>query len=149
MSNRPFAYNSANATFSNPNQSVDASDYIIQKKLKYSFCRPNICHPNKNVNTQSNFLNLKKANALAFYPYSNFNKSSLYSNLYSTLQLNYNVLTITNLDGVNPVNVNDTTDAYNYVIDVSGQLFGTNPCGLYNFEDYLVYDNCVLNNSNN
>jgi len=146
MSTRPFAYNSAKSAFSNPNQSGDASDYIKQKKIKYSFCNPNICHPNNNVNTQSNLLNLRQANALAFYPYSNFNKSELYSNLYSTLQLNSNVLTITNLDGVNPVDITSSTEVYNYVIDASGQLFGINPCGLYNFEDYLVYNNCVLNN---
>jgi hypothetical protein len=149
MSNRPFAYNSANATFSNPNQSCDASYYINQKKIKYSFCNPNICHPNKNINTQSNLLNLKKANALAFYPYSNFEKNELYSNLYSSLQLNNDVLTISNLDGESPVNINSTTQVYDYVIDTSGQLFGNNTCGLYNFEDYLVYNNCVLNNSNN
>lgn len=147
-SNRPFAYNSANATFIKQNQAGDASDYITQKKLKYSFCNPNICNPNKNVNTQSNLLALRQANSLALYPYSNFDKTELYSNLYSTLELN-NAVPISTLDGQNPVNINNTMNIENYVIDPSGELFGITTCGLYNFENYLVYNNCFLQNNNN
>jgi hypothetical protein len=147
---RPFFSNnvSANSAFANQKPISDAGDYITQKKIKYSFCKPNICHPNKNVNTQSNLLNLKQANSLAFYPYSNFDKTQLYSNLYSSLVLNSNVQSFSNLSGQYPVNVDpDTISWTNYIIDPSGQLFGLTPCGIQNFENYVVYNSCTyLNN---
>ena len=147
-SNRPFSYNSANSTFSSQNQFSDAGDYIKQKKIQYSFCNPNICKSNQNVNSYSNLLDLKKANSNALYNYSNFDKSELYSNLYSILDLT-NATTISTLDGQKPVNLNNTINVENYVIDPSGELFGITPCGLYNYENYLVYNKCFLKNNNN
>lgn len=145
---RPFANNiTASQSFANQKQLSDASDYIRQKKIQYSFCRPIIC-PRKNVNSQSNLLYLNEANSLAFNPYFNFNKTELYGNLYSSLVLNNNVSSITSLNGQYPVNIIPGTIPWeNYVVDPSGQLFGISPCGIYNFENYLQYNPCTnLNN---
>lgn len=145
---RPFTNNiSANQSFANQKQLSDAGEYIRQKKIQYSFCRPIIC-PRTNVNSQSNLLYLNEANSLAFNPYFKFNKTELYSNLYSSLVLNNNVSSLSTLNGQYPVNVNHATIPWtNYTIDPSGQLFGISPCGIYNFQDYLEYNPCTnLNN---
>ena len=47
---RPFAKYPAKPTFGQIKEPLDASEHILNKKTKYSFCTPNICHPNKNVN---------------------------------------------------------------------------------------------------
>ena len=64
---RPFSNNSAKSSFAQVKESVEASTYIQTKKAKYTFCQPNICHPNKNVYSQSNLLLLREANNLTFY----------------------------------------------------------------------------------
>jgi len=140
---RPFAKYPAKPTFAQINEPLEAGEYIKNKKTKYSFCTPNICHPNKNIYSQSNLMALKQANKLLFNPYRNsFNSAQLYSNLYSELDLSGNVPVISDLSGnIYPVSISTTTTPYlTYDIDPSGNLFGDTVCGINNFEQYLVYN---------
>jgi hypothetical protein len=140
---RPFAKYPAKPTFGQINEPLEAGEYIQNKKSKYSFCTPNICHPNKNVYSQSNFMALKRANNLVLNPYVNsFNTSQLYSNLYSELDLSGNVPVISDLSGnTYPTYISTTVIPYlTYNIDPSGNLFGNTVCGINNFENYIVYN---------
>lgn len=142
---RPFANYSANVTFSQIFEPLDASEYIRNKKAKYTFCSPNICHPNKNIYSQSNYLLLKRANNLAFYPCINeIDKTQLYINLLTKLDLSYNFPVISNINGgTYPVEIDPTSTTPPYLVynvDPSGNLFGNDQCGPLNFENYLVYN---------
>jgi hypothetical protein len=53
---RPFAKYPAKPAFGQINEPLEAGEYIQNKKTKYAFCSPNICHPNKNVYSQSNLM---------------------------------------------------------------------------------------------
>ena len=55
---RPFTHYTAKPTFKQISEPLNASDYVVKKKLKYSFCAPNICHPNKNINTFEKYYGL-------------------------------------------------------------------------------------------
>ena len=139
---RPFSHNSAKASFSQVKEPVQASVYTQTKKTKYTFCQPNICHPNKNVNSQSNLLALKRANNLAFYSCKNLIETGqLYENLYSELDLSGNVLVIADLSGNTfPTTISTTVTPYlTYNIDLSGNLFGNSVCTINNFQNYVVY----------
>lgn len=139
---RPFAKYPAKPTFGVFKEPQNAGDYITNKKIKYSFCSPNICHPNKNIYSQSNYLFLKQANNLAFYSCRNsINKTQLYINLITKLDLT-NVPVIEDLSGnVSPVIIDTTTTPFlKYNIDPNGLLFGNTPCGINNFENFLVYN---------
>jgi hypothetical protein len=138
-----------NAAFAKVKESQTSGDYITNKKAKYSFCNPNVCHPNKNVNTESNLLTLWRANRLAFYPcVDTFNKTQLYKNLYTQLDLT-GVASFTDASGATPVslskyppsliNVNNVPYT-NYFIDPSGVLFGKTECGENNWQNYVVYN---------
>lgn len=132
----------AKPTFAEVNEPQDAGDYIKNKKLKYSFCNPNVCKPNKNIGSSSKLLMLKNANNLAFYGcLDNFDKTQLYTNLYSKLQLNSQVYVLMDASG-SPVIVNPSNPTpYNtYVIDPFGDLFGNTICGLNNWKKYVTYD---------
>jgi hypothetical protein len=142
---RPFANYSAKPTFGTVNESMDAGEYISKKKSKNTFCSPNLCQPNKNVNSYDKYYLLKSANMLAFYPFVNFDRTQLYSNLYTKLDLSDlsgNTPVISDLSGNNfPVNIKtDVIPFITYNIDPSGNLFGNTPCGVNNFLDYVVYD---------
>lgn len=141
---RPFSNYSAKPTFGKVNEPLDANEYIKNKKTKYSFCTPNICHPNKNIYSQSNLLLLREANNLAFNPCNNFDKTQLYSNLYTKLDLSDlsgNTPVISDLSGNFPVNIKtDVTPYLTYHIDPSGNLFGNTPCGIDNYLNYVIYD---------
>jgi hypothetical protein len=139
---RPFAKYPAKPAFAEINEPLEAGEYIQNKKTKYSFCTPNICHPNKNVYSQSNLMILKRANNLVLNPYQNsFNPAQLYSNLYSELDLSGNVPVIADLSGnTYPTSISTTATPYlTYYIDPSGELFGNTVCGINNFENYIVY----------
>jgi hypothetical protein len=136
------------SAFCKVKESIDGGEYILNKKAKNTYCSPNICHPNKNVNSQSNLLMLKKANTLKFNSFiSKFNKSNLYINLYTKLDLE-GVCTISNLSNNCPISITTDVPAINpdkptfsnYVIDPSGNLFGNTPCGINNFVNYMVYN---------
>ncbi len=141
---RPFSNYSAKSTFKQVNEALDASEYTRSKKTKYSFCNPNICHPNKNIYSQSNLLLLRQANSLAFYPCNNFEKNQLYSNLYTKLDLadlSGNTPIISDLSGNFPVTIKtDVTPYLTYYIDPSGNLFGNTPCGIDNYLNYITFD---------
>jgi len=140
---RPFAKYSAKSAFAQLNKSQDASDYILKKKIKYSFCNPNLCHPNKNIYSQSNYLLLRKANTLAFYPcLNNIDKSQLYINLITKLNLSeINQPIITDLSGNFPVIIIPAIqENIEYIVDPNGILFGNTLCGLTNYNYYIEYN---------
>jgi hypothetical protein len=141
---RPFSNYSAKATFGQVKEPISAREYIISKKTKYSFCNPDICHPNKNVYSQSNLLRLRQANNMAFYPCNNFDKQQLYSNLYTKLDLSdlsENTPVISDLSGNFPVNIKTNVTPYlSYNIDPSGNLFGNTVCGINNYLNYVTFD---------
>lgn len=144
---RPFNNNKPGVTFAQVKEPLYASDYISNKRAKYTFCSPNVCPPNKNVYSQSNLLTLRRANRLAFYPcLDNFNKNQLYSNLYTKLDLTgRNIPVIVEFDPTGnktpaKINTNDITPYLSYNIDVSGNLFGNSRCGINNYLNYVVYN---------
>jgi hypothetical protein len=140
---RPFAKYPAKPAFGQVREPLDAGEYIQNKKTRYSFCTPNVCHPNKNVYSQSNLMSLKTANNLVFNACNNqFEYDQLYSNLYTKLDLSGNVLVIADLSGnVYPTPISTTAISYlTYNIDLSGNLFGNTVCGIDNFEKYIVYN---------
>lgn len=142
---RPFSNNSAKSCFAQIKECERASAYTQEKKTKYTFCQPNICHPNKNVYSQSNLLLLREANSLTFYPYRQFDKTELYINLYTKLDLSDlsdNTPVISDLSGNTfPVTIDTSVTPYlKYNIDPSGVLFGNNICGINNYINYITYD---------
>jgi hypothetical protein len=145
---RPFTNYTAKPTFSEVNRPLDAGDYINKKKTKYTFCAPNICHPNKNIKSYDKYYGLKTANRLAFYPSIDFDNSNtqLYNNLYTKLDLRdfkkEGIHVISDLNGgTSPVLIDTNVIPFlKYNIDPSGNLFGDSQCGINNFLNYLVYD---------
>lgn len=136
--------NSAKHTFAQVNTSTSASDYIERKK-RSQFCNPELCYPNKKVYSQSNLMMMNKVTYYAGNPYYNFNKNQLYSNLYTKLDLSdlsENTPIISDLSGNTfPVIIDVNSEPYlKYNIDPSGVLFGTNPCTLDNYLDYVVHN---------
>ena len=138
---RPFAKNNGKTTFAQFNQPLNAGEYTLIKKTKYSFCKPDYCHPNKNLYSQSNYLLFKKANDLATNPY-DINHTQLYINLITKLDLSDNVIVVTDLSGNGyPVKIDTNVEPYlTYNIDPSGNLFGNTVCDINNFENYIVYN---------
>jgi hypothetical protein len=142
---RPFTNYSAKPTFEGVNEPLEASQYIKIKKTRYTFCAPNICNPNKNIYSQSNLLLLRQANRLAFYPSVKIDKTQLYSNLYTKLDLSDlsgNTPVISDLSGNTfPVLIDTTVAPFlKYNIDPSGNLFGNTPCGIDNYLNYVTFD---------
>lgn len=144
---RPFKSYSGRAAFAEVNEPMNSGDYTLNKKSKAAFCAPNICHPNRNINSQSNLLMLRNANTLKFNSFvSNFDKTSLYVNLYTTLNLE-NLCPISDLSGncqipitTTPLYINSVMPPYEkYIIDPSGDLFGNSPCGENNFTNLMQY----------
>jgi hypothetical protein len=144
----PFKSIKVCSAFARPNEPTDAGTYILNKKITSSFCKPNICHPNKNVYSESNLLLLRKANSLFLNPNDSFDKTQLYTNLYTKMDLSYNFPIISDLSGNYPVTINPNTSIVNpngipftnYQIDPSGHLFGQTICGINNYRDYLQYN---------
>jgi hypothetical protein len=146
---RSFKSYSGKSAFAEVQEPMDAGEYILNKKASTTYCKPNVCQPNRNIGSESNLLTLKKANALLFNSFiDNFNKSELYVNLYTQLDLD-GVAVITDLSGNFPVsmttnipylNKNSNLPNYtNYVIDPSGNLFGNTTCGIDNYTNYMTY----------
>jgi hypothetical protein len=147
---RSFAKYPAKPAFGQIREPLDAGEYIQNKKTKYSFCAPNICHPNKNVYSQSNLMALKRANNMAFYPCENvFEHDQLYSSLYTQLDLSGNVLVIADLSGnTYPAAISETMPPFlTYYVDLSGNLFGNTVCGINRYEEYIVYNPPSKNNN--
>ena len=138
---RPFAKNNGKTTFAQFNKPLDAGQYTLIKKTKYTFCKPDYCHQNNNLYSQSNYLLLKKANDLALNP-CDIDHTQLYINLITKLDLSDNAIVVTDLSGNGyPVEINTTVEPYlTYNIDPCGNLFGNTVCGINNFENYIVYN---------
>ena len=142
---RPFSHNSAKSSFAQVKEPVEASTYTLLKRAKNTFCQPNICHPNKNVYSQNNLLLLRASNLLTFNPCVQFDKTSLYVNLYTKLDLSDlsgNTPVITDLsNNVFPATISTSVIPYlTYDIDPSGVLFGDSTCGINNYLGFIVYD---------
>jgi hypothetical protein len=137
---RPFAKNNGKNTFAQFKEPSDAGEYTLIKKTKYSFCKPNYCHPNNNLYSQSNYLLLKKANDIA-RNVCDINRTELYVNLITKLYLN-DVIVVSDLSGnEHPVKIDTSVEPYlKYNIDPSGNLFGNTVCGINNFENYIIYN---------
>ena len=56
---RPFKSYSGKSAFGQLNEPLDGGEYILNKKAKYTYCSPNICHPNKNIGDITYFVNRK------------------------------------------------------------------------------------------
>jgi hypothetical protein len=143
---RLFTHYTAKPAFKQVNESLNAGEYIIKKKLQYSYCAPNICHPNKNISTFNKYYGLRAANTLKFYQNKVFiDESQLYSGLYTKLDLSDlsgNTPVISSLTGTFPVTIDtsSTSPFLEYNIDPSGNLFGNTTCGIDNYLNYVVYD---------
>ncbi len=138
---RPFSKNNGNSTFAQIKKPTFASDYISIKKNKSIFCKPDYCHPNKNLYSQSNYMLLKTANNLIINK-CDIDNSQLYINLITKLDLSDDVIVATDLNTNSyPIILDPTVEPYlNYNIDPNGNLFGNNVCGINNFENYIVYN---------
>jgi len=133
---RPFAKYPAAPAFANFQERICASDYIATKKSKYIACASSICYKNKNIK------NLEKKQSLFSY-LNNIDKTQLYINLLTKLDLSERDFpVISYLDtGISPVDIDTNATPYlTYNIDPSGNLFGNTPCGINNYESYIVYN---------
>jgi hypothetical protein len=140
-------------TFGSNKESINAGDYILNKKAKATYCKSLSCPPTYNkVQTQGE-LNLLRTsqyltNANHRLP---FNKSNLNINLVTKLDLTNVECVIADVSG----NVCPTTIDYleipnfytRYVIDPCGQLFGNTICGVNNYENYLIYNPPYIGNN--
>jgi hypothetical protein len=143
---RQFSILTANSTFAQVNKPFTAGDYVVNKKIKHTFCPPILCDSKKTVNTYEKYYFLHKVNNPNLY----FNRAQLYSNLYTKLDLtplmNTNTPIIYDMSNntfpsiINPDNI---IPYVTYNIDPSGNLFGNTVCGLNNYLDYVVYDASV------
>lgn len=141
---RPFSNNSAKSSFAQVKESTDAGTYIHKKKAEYTFCKSNICQPNKNIYSQSNLLLLREVNDSYFNHFKEFDKTQLYTNLYTKLDLSDlsgNTPVITDLSGNSfPVIIDTNVTPYlKYNIDPSGVLFGNTICDNNNYLNYVTY----------
>jgi hypothetical protein len=130
--------NSVGSCFAKFKEPMYASDYITKKKMNNTFCNSKICNYNK-VNSQSNLLMLKQIK----YSCNQIDKTQLYINLITKLQLNNNIPVITyNATKTSPTTIEPNKNpVFTYTIDVSGNLFGNSVCTINNWENYVVYNN--------
>jgi hypothetical protein len=145
-----FKTNSGRSSFGIFKEPADAGDYILDKKAKAMYCKPNICTSNKYVGSESNLLTLKKANNLAFYACrNNINKANLNINLITKLNLDSVPVIEYSSSFVSPTTLNTSTEtpSFLYTIDPSGNLFGNTICGQNNYVSYQEY-NLPYTNSN-
>jgi hypothetical protein len=150
---RSFNSSSGKKAFGVFSEPQDAGDYIYNKKARASYCVANNCIPAVKIGTQGNLLLFNRSSKLSIYPC---------KNVINKTDLNINLITSLNLDGV-PVIENMTnqdiptsiipttlanTNSYPYLtynIDPSGNLFGNNVCGINNYLSYLKYNTESVN----
>jgi hypothetical protein len=152
-------FNAGYRTFGVFSEPLDAGEYIYNKKARASFCVANKCTPAVNVGTQSNLLLFNRSNKLSVFPC---------QNIIDKANLNINLITQLNLDGVPVIQNMETADVptsitpaligtastysppyLNYNIDPSGNLFGNTICGVNNFVSYMEYIPVSNNNPTN
>lgn len=130
-------------TFEVYNEPLDAGEYIKQKKAIASFCNANVCKPSRAVNTQSNLYLLNKANYLNYYNSGQIDRTNLYINLLTKLDLSGVPVIQNNMTPpfVTPTDISNNSIGFvEYLIDPCGNLFGNTICGVNNYENYLVYN---------
>ena len=130
-------------TFEVYNEPLNAGEYIQNKKAIATFCSANVCKPSRTVNTQSNLLLLNKANYLNYYSSGDIDRTNLYVNLLTKLDLSGVPVIQNNINPpfVSPTDISDNNVTFTeYLIDPCGNLFGNTTCGVYNYENYLVYN---------
>ena len=139
---RSFAKNNGKTTFAQFKEPLNAGQYVLIKKTKYTFCSPDYCHPNKNLYSQSNYMMLKRANNFSTNPCNFIDHTQLYVNLITKLDLTHNIIVVTDLSsGTYPVDIDSTIEPYlRYNIDPSGNLFGNTVCEIDNYKNYIVYN---------
>ena len=120
----------AKPSFGSNKESMEAGDYILNKKKKIINCnssKPN-CNNNNNLN--------------------NFNNYNLNINLATKLDLT-NISIIEDASGnICPTTIiySEIPNFYNrYIIDPKGELFVNTECGVNNFLSYLVLNTDVKN----
>jgi hypothetical protein len=135
----------AKNTFGVYNESLNASEYIRNKRSKNTFCSANKCRPNMSGNTQGNLLLLNNSNYLNYYQ-NNIDKTNLYINLLTTLNLSDVSVIQNNVTGLSPTSIDVTKIPYLlYTIDPLGSLFGVenSTCGANNYQTYLQYNQTI------
>jgi len=119
-----------------------SGDYIRNKKAKTTYCNPNVCVPNKIVDSQGQLLLLRTANHLKFYNCNDlYNKTNLNVNLITQLNL-IDVPVIQSqhtMDCPTTLGVQTAADASGVIIDPCGNLFGYNTCSINNYTRYMEY----------
>jgi len=142
--------NPAKPTFGGYNQSLDAGEYIKNKKARTVFCTPNICNISKPVGSQQNLYLLKKSNMLTFNTGDNYDNTDIYSGLFTALDLSGIPVIKNNITPpfISPTPISSTDVPYTqYCIDPSGLLFGNTVCGYYNYENFIVSNNNLQMNN--
>ena len=120
----------ARPTFQSNKESIDAGNYIAKKTISTTFCNPK-CPSSKLVGSSyHNLYNLRTSTLI---------KKQENIQTFNNYDLNINLFTKMNLDGVNVISSNG-------VIDPSGVLFGNTECGINNFENFLVPYLCPVSN---
>jgi hypothetical protein len=115
-------YMSAKAAFGTLKKNMYQSDYLNKKKGIAMACEKRCTNNNNGDNIFST------------------NKYNLIIGQYTEMNLT-NVVTVDNITST-PVVINpyDTNPFYyTNTIDPYGQLFGTSPCGILNYNHYIVY----------
>jgi hypothetical protein len=137
-----FKSNSGKKTFGVFTESLQAGEYIYNKKAKITYCAKKNCIPSVKVGSQSNYLLYKRASYLNKFPYRNFiNKANLNINLITKLNL-LEVPVISDISGnIVPTPISPGVISYlTYNIDPSGNLFGNTICGINNYVIYMQYN---------
>ena len=139
---------SAKATFAGYGQYLYAGEYIRNKKIKTTFCNPNICNSNKPVGSQSNYLFIKYSNLLTFNAGRTYDNTDIYSGLFTAIDLSGVPVIKNNITPpfISPTPISSTVVPYTqYCIDPSGLLFGNTVCGYNNYENFIISSNSIQN----
>jgi len=132
------------------NESLQAGEYILNKKATTTFCNSNIQPKSPIVQTQGQYLLLNQAKILNnFCSITPFNKSNLNMNLVSIFNTQHCCNVESNktasTPAICPVNIpynpSSTTPFYQlYTIDPNGCLFGNNVCTANNYLQNVTYN---------
>ena len=140
---KPFSssFRNGKSAFKLNQEPSDASEYIQQQKVSSMYCNSSLNCEDKIVAKNYNDLYLfekakkqaSKSNGFAF------SKQNLNMGLFTQMDLtNVNTLKRNN-PSVSPTTVDPNVPIIlYYTVDPSGQLFGSSPCGTYNFLNYIT-----------
>ncbi len=138
---------SGKSAFKTFHKSQDAGEYILKKKSVTLFCNPKISRivttnsKGKLFRGHSDYLLFNNSSYLKYYEKLDdiyAVKQTLNHALITKLDLE-NVPVIEGTLGVCPTNIDTKSPSYlTYTIDPSGNLFGNNVCGEYNWQNYIT-----------